>query len=202
MALEAAARPLRVAYADPPYPGMAGLYRGHRDFGGEVDHAALVGRLVAGYPDGWALSTSARALPAVLALCPPGVRVAAWVRGERPNASATSALSGWEPVIFTGGRAEPWPLEHPRRVDALVYTARPRRTDPDRVTGAKPAAFAWWLFRLLGLRPGDQLDDLFPGSGGIARAWALVSRRAAANGDASTPATHDPSPLQAWRSTS
>ena len=34
---------------------------------------ALIGRL-ADY-DGWALSTSAEALPAVLALCPPGVRV-------------------------------------------------------------------------------------------------------------------------------
>lgn len=66
--------PLRLAYADPPYPGNAWLYRGHRDYAGEVDHGELLARLV-GY-DGWALSTSAAALPAVLALCPPGVRVA------------------------------------------------------------------------------------------------------------------------------
>ena len=39
--------PSRVAarYADPPYPGKAWLYRGHPDYGGEVDHAALIGRL-------------------------------------------------------------------------------------------------------------------------------------------------------------
>lgn len=58
-----------------------------------------------------------------------------------------------------------------RRTDALSYTSRPRMTDPDRVIGAKPAAFAYWMFRLLGARIGDTLDDLYPGSGGIARAW-------------------------------
>ena len=75
--------PFRLAYADPPYPGKAFYYRDHADYGGEVDHAALIEQLAA--YDGWALSTSAEALPAVLALCPPGVRVAAWVRGERPG---------------------------------------------------------------------------------------------------------------------
>lgn len=74
--------PLRLAYADPPYPGLARkYYSGHPDFAGEVDHAALIASLVDGF-DGWALSTSASALPAVLAVCPPGVRVGAWIRGE------------------------------------------------------------------------------------------------------------------------
>jgi hypothetical protein len=27
------------------------------------------------------------------------------------------------------------------------------------------------MFELLGALPGDELDDLFPGSGGIGRAW-------------------------------
>jgi hypothetical protein len=63
------------ANADPPYPGKAFYYRDHPDYAGEVDHAALIARLST--YDGWALSTSAAALPAVLALCPPGVRVAA-----------------------------------------------------------------------------------------------------------------------------
>ena len=29
---------MRIAYADPPYPGCAHLYRGHPDYAGEVDH--------------------------------------------------------------------------------------------------------------------------------------------------------------------
>ena len=94
-------RPLRLAYADPPYPGKARLYRDHPDYGGEVDHAALIDRLAA--YDGGALATAAEALPAVLALCPPGVRVAAWHRGERPTRSRWP-LHAWEPVICCGGR--------------------------------------------------------------------------------------------------
>ena len=35
-------RPLRLAYADPPYPGNAWLYRDHPDYGGEVDHAVTL----------------------------------------------------------------------------------------------------------------------------------------------------------------
>ena len=212
--------PLRLAYADPPYPGLsARYYSDHPDFDGEVDHAELVGRLVSEFPDGWALSTSARSLPAVLALCPPDVRVAAWFRGAR-SARSYSPLNAWEPVIWTGGRLiEPSSCSatrlpsrradlrdgsnrrasraddsedvgrrrqtdeessalQERRLDALIRVARPRTTDPARVVGAKPAAFCWWLFSLLGAQPGDELADLFPGSGGVSRAWEEWNRRA------------------------
>jgi hypothetical protein len=94
-------RSLRLAHADPPYPGKARLYRDHKDYRGEVDHAALVERLAA--YDGWAMSTSAAPLPAVLALCPAGVRVAAWHRSERPTRSRWP-LYAWEPVIYHRGR--------------------------------------------------------------------------------------------------
>jgi hypothetical protein len=165
-------RPLRLGYADPPYPGTARrYYRDHPDFAGEVDHNRLVEQLVDGFPDGWALSTSAAALPAVLASCPTSVRVAAWFRGERPTPSYRP-LVAWEPVVFCGGRAYLSSIDT-RRLDALVHVARPRTTDPRRVTGAKPAAFCWWLSDLLGMLPGDELVDLFPGSGGVARAWSL-----------------------------
>jgi hypothetical protein len=162
-----------VAFADPPYPGKAAYYREHPDYAGEVDHAELVPGLEDEFPDGWALSTSAEALPDVLALCTVEVRVAAWFRGERPT-SSYRPLSAWEPVVFAGGRHE---LREPaeRRVDALVHVSRPRLTDPDRVIGAKPAAFCFWLFDLLGLRPGDELVDVFAGSGGVARAWTYAS---------------------------
>lgn len=190
-----AGTPLRLAYADPPYPGLSAKYYGdHPDFAGEVDHAALVASLAAEY-DGWALSTSAEALPAVLALCPPGVRVAAWVRGARPRRRVVRPLNAWEPVIYWGGRVgqdlrdvsppggldaslrDPHDVSRSHasstalRTDALVYGSRPRLTDPRRVVGAKPAAFCRWLFELLGALPGDELVDVFPGSGGVARAW-------------------------------
>lgn len=187
----AGGRPLRLAYADPPYPGKAWLYRGHPDYAGEVDHAALITRLT-GY-DGWALSTSAAALPAVLALCPPGVRVAAWHRGERPTRSRWP-LNAWEPVIYTGGHpADPSrlpPTDTTRRVDSLVHGVSPMTTLPGRVIGAKPAAFCRWVFTLLGAAPGDTLDDLFPGSGAVTRAWAAYTGQP----DPSPQAQHDASP--------
>jgi hypothetical protein len=173
----ACGRPLRLAYADPPYPGKAYLYRGHPDYAGEVDHTALIARL-AGY-DGWALSTSAAALPAVLALCPAGVRVAAWHRGERPTASRWP-LNGWEPVIYHGGRpldpSRPEADLQTRRIDSLVHGVSPMTTLPSRVIGAKPAAFCRWMFDLLGAAPGDHLDDLFPGSGVVHRAWCAFTQ--------------------------
>ena len=173
--LEPAVGPLRLAYADPPYPGKAWRYRGHPDYAGEVDHGALIRRL--GLYDGWALSTSAAALPAVLALCPPGARVAAWHRGERP-ARSRWPLNAWEPVIYYGGRpadpSRPGALQT-RRVDSLVCGVSPLTTLPTRVTGTKPAAFCRWLFGLLGAAPGDTLDDLFPGSGVVTRAWAAYT---------------------------
>ncbi|MCT2587786.1 hypothetical protein [Actinophytocola gossypii] len=163
-------RPLRLAYADPPYPGKAHLYRGHPDYAGEVDHADLIRRLST--YDGWALSTSAAALPAVLALCPPGIRVAAWHRGERPAASRWP-LNAWEPVIYHGGRPGDPSRDAgaTRRVDSLVHGVSPMTTLPGRVIGAKPAAFCRWLFDLLGAAAGDSFDDLFPGSGAVTRAW-------------------------------
>lgn len=174
--------PLNLAYADPPYPGMSRRYYGdHPDYAGEVDHADLIRRLSTF--DGWALSTHASSLQAVLALCPPGVRVASWHRGERPNQKAGVPLVAWEPVIFAGGRRNP-SREYSsdasrdagaRRTDTLVHHSRPRLTDPARVIGAKPATFIRWMFDLLGAEPQDTLTDLFPGSGGVDRAWAIFT---------------------------
>jgi hypothetical protein len=165
--------PRRFAYADPPYPGQSWrVYGKHRDYAGEVDHAELVARLVDEYPDGWALSTSAAALRDVWALCPDDVWLATWHRGERPGRSHFP-LNAYECVLVRGGRQEA--SDGPTtRTDSLVYHARARLTERRRVTGAKPAAFIWWMFELLGAQPGDALDDLFPGSGGVARAWQIL----------------------------
>ena len=78
---------------------LAGLQR--------VDFVAarkgLIAALEAGYPDGWALSTSAAALRDVLAICPASTRVCAWRRRTRPT-SSRRALSAWEPLLVVGGR--------------------------------------------------------------------------------------------------
>jgi hypothetical protein len=187
-------RARRLAYADPPYPGLAWYYRGHPDYAGEVDHGELIRRLST--YDGWALSTSAAALPAVLALCPPGVRVAAWHRGERP-ARSWRPLNAWEPVVYAGARrVDPSTLDG-RRVDSLVCGVAPLTTLPGRVIGTKPPAFSRWLFDLLGAQRGDTFHDLYPGSGAVGRAWLAYTGGAGelVDSDASPRAGHDGSAL-------
>jgi hypothetical protein len=156
---------MRIAYADPPYPGQAKRwYGGHPDYAGEVDHSELVARLN-GY-DGWALSTSAAALQGILALCPAGVRVAVWYRSnsEHPGNRGTWWWS-WEPVIVCPARppavATRDMLSHHKEQGFLGST----------IPGQKPRAVCEWLFALVGARPDDELHDLFPGSGAVSRAW-------------------------------
>ena len=151
---------MRLAYADPPYPGNADLYRDHRDYAGEVDHQALIAQLVT--YDGWALSTSAAALREILPMCPPDVRVLAWTK-HTVNVS-------WEPVIVKGAR----PARELRdwiRVEPDSYQWRPR--PESYVIGQKPEPFCIWLFHWLGAKPDeDEFHDLFPGSGSVWQAWA------------------------------
>lgn len=161
---------MRFAYADPPYPGKAALYPESE----EVDHASLLEWLRVEYPDGWALSTSSSALPAVLRDCPPGVRVAAWVRSSRRTCNA-SPHDAWEPVVISGGRPLPVVDDEGRRFvhsveNALVYRGR-YRAFPGAIVGMKPPQFSEFLFRQLGAAAGDRLDDVFPGSGAVSEAW-------------------------------
>lgn len=183
----AIARPARFAYADPPYPGKAGYYVERQ----EVDHLALIAELQAGYPDGWALSTSAAALRDVLPMCPASTRVCAWRRRTRPT-SSKRALSAWEPLLVVGGRelATDVPQD---LLDVLDYRGR-YDAFPGALVGMKPPEFAVWLFRQLGARPGDELADVFPGSGAIGRAWDLyTSHGPDVARDASQPGLRDAS---------
>jgi hypothetical protein len=149
--------PLRIAYADPPYPGRAHLYEAHPDFAGEVDHHVLIERLK-GY-DGWALSTNAESLHWLLPLCPQA-RVIAWVKH--------TVTVSWEPVLVVSARkpegVRDWIQVEP---DSYQWRAKP----DNYVIGQKPAGFCQWLFAWLGAEPGDEFADLFPGSGNVAKAW-------------------------------
>lgn len=165
---------LRFGYADPPYPGTARKYYGNDpNYAGEVDHGELIASLEASGYDGWALSTSQKALRAVLALCPPEAHVCPWVKPHGASPRSHGLHNCWEPLIVVGGRQRP-----PGKRDWLsALPARGGGTLP----GRKPVAFCAFLFDCLGMVAGDELDDLFPGSGIITRAWQEVSR--------STPAT-------------
>lgn len=57
---------MRLAYADPPYPGQSAKhYANHPDYAGEVDHRKLLKQLDNEY-DGWVLHTSSTKLTEVM----------------------------------------------------------------------------------------------------------------------------------------
>jgi hypothetical protein len=146
---------MKFAYADPPYIGQAHRYPEKS----EVDHRELVGRLLHEYPDGWALSCSSVSLKQVLDLCPSDVRIAAWVKPFAVYKVNVNPAFAWEPVVFYGGR--PRGRDKPTIPDWVSTPIALRQG----LVGAKPPAFVWWLFELLGMESDDELDDLFPGTG-------------------------------------
>lgn len=157
----------RIAYADPPYPGKAWMYRDQPSYAGEVDHVALLQRLQ--HYDGWALSTSAKALRELLPLCPEEVRVCPWVKPIGVSARSLGLHNAWEPVIVMPARRVP-----PGMRDWL--RAMPARGNGE-LKGRKPTAFVHWLIDALGAVPTiDSLDDLFPGTGIVGRVWELRAR--------------------------
>lgn len=165
---------MRFGYADPPYPKLARRYYGKP----EVDHRALVRRMADNYPDGWALSTSAVALPLVLQLvrervADKNIRVAIWVKGSRKGISYR-ARNAYEPVIIVRGR--PRQLDVAEALDDVLIWGGRQHSHPGALVGMKPAPFCEWLFRMLGAQRGDELHDVFPGSGAVTRAWRMYTR--------------------------
>lgn len=188
-------RPIRVAYLDPPYPGSAHYYSvpGTPEFHPEAmkwddpaEHLALMQRAEEEFPDGWALSTDVTSLRALLTGAPARVLPAAWCRGGRRVARLVQVIRAWEPVLYSvpvTPRAK-----HGAGLDWTVAVSNGHTRD-GKFQGAKPRKFSFWLFRLLGLgmHPGDELVDMFPGSGAVTRAWdeyraLAVTRRGVTQG--------------------
>lgn len=165
---------MKFVYADPPYLGCCGRY-GHfhpdgRCWDDVATHKGLLEHLMSGEFEGWALSASSPSLPAMLTLCPPDVRVAAWVKpfaSFKPNVNPAYA---WEPVMWWGGRSAA------DRGGREVATVRDWVSAPitlrKGLTGAKPPKFCRWILALLGYQEGDEVVDMFPGTGVMDRVLA------------------------------
>ena len=148
------------AYADPPYIGCGKRYPEKK----EVDHIKLLERLGSDFKDGWALSCHSPSLPYLLfqaqRLLSP-VRVGAWVKPFavfRPNVGVAYA---WEPVIFFGGR------KRTRQQPTVRDWVSANITLKKGLVGAKPPQFCEWLLDVLNFQPGDELVDLYPGTGAM-----------------------------------
>lgn len=155
---------MRVGYADPPYPGCAHLYREHPDYAGEVDHAALAKRLREDF-DGYVYHTNSTTLAEVLPYFP-DCRVMAWVKPFAAFKRNVPLAYAREPVLVKACRK---PVVSGGIVmrDWIAEGITMRRG----LTGAKPEAVCVWAFHVVGAEPGDDLVDLFPGTGAVSSAW-------------------------------
>lgn len=160
--------PCRFAYADPPYLGCAAKLYGDPAYDEPDAHHALIVRLGIEFPDGWALSCSTPSLATILPMCPPDVRVAAWVKPFAVFKPGVNPASAWEPVLWRGGRTKRSRAEPTVRDWHSEVITLPRGTP-----GAKPPGFVAWIVALLGadVRRGDTITDLFYGSGAMLGVW-------------------------------
>lgn len=89
----------------------------------------------------------------------------AWVKPFavfRPNVNPAYA---WEPVIVHGGRG--YTRQDPTVRDWVSANIAMQKG----TIGAKPVAFSHWILQVLNVQPGDDLEDVFVGSGGVAAAF-------------------------------
>lgn len=162
---------MKVAYADPPYIGHSYYYPEHE----EVDHVKLIEDLQWGneHYDGWALSCSSPSLRFILNHYLIGksfddgvIRIAAWVKpfaSFKPNVNPAYA---WEPIVFKPAR-----VRHSRNEPTVRDWVAVNITMKKGLVGAKPPKFCYWLFELLGMKPEDDFNDLYPGTGIVTRCW-------------------------------
>jgi hypothetical protein len=165
---------MKFAYADPPYFKQGKrLYGDHSEahiWDTQKAHAALVCHLEDEYPDGWALSCNPADLSWLLPLVPQA-RVMAWAKTFHQIRPLVSVQYAWEPVLIRNGR------QIPRRDPMVRDWLACARSMRKGTIGAKPAAFHVWMLDCLGYDPAqDTINDLFPGSNGLAEVLTTYER--------------------------
>lgn len=160
---------MRLAYADPPYPGQAAKhYKDQPDYDGEVDHRRLISKLTSEY-DGWVLHTGSTTLQYALSMCGDidGLRIGAWVKPFAAFKRNIPVAYAWEPILFVPARKQ----QVHRAVRPLRDYVSEGITMKKGLTGVKPENVCWHVFEWMGADPDDSLDDLYPGSGAVTDAW-------------------------------
>jgi hypothetical protein len=169
---------LKLAYADPPYLGMGKKMYGklHSEaaiWDEKETHLKLMLELEKSY-DGWALSCNPKDLKWLLPAAPEDSRIAVWLKPFANWRPTYRVQYTWESVIFKPSRPKVGYKEGINSVrDHLVCNIALKKG----LSGAKPDLFNDWILELLNFEIGDDVNDLFPGTNGIAEAIARVESR-------------------------
>jgi hypothetical protein len=177
---------MKLCIADPPYLGRAVRWYGEGGCGygngiNQADnhpeaylwdipetHKQLVRDLERDF-DGWAIAMSVHSLSTYLEVVETesrnGIRVCVW---HKPAAvtSGNRVTNSWEPVLIRmPANRKGWKSGGVRTSD--VMTCNPLRSG---FVGSKPKEWTHWVLDLLGYQEGDEVIDLFEGSGAVAQA--------------------------------
>jgi hypothetical protein len=179
---------LKLAIADPPYLGRASTWYGSTmgksqlsikqggtsktgykpaDYHPESHlwddietHRNLINRLENDY-DGFALCLAHDNLQQLLPLFKTKVKICIWHKWILPSGS--SITNNYEPVIIKVPKNRRAAVKGLTTPDVLTCQKREGRG----FAGRKPKAFTHWILDLLQYQDGDEVDDLFNGSGAV-----------------------------------
>lgn len=162
----------RFAYADPPYLGCgaklyAPFHKDAADWDDPDEHRRLMEWLCDEFTDGWCVSLHVPSLALYVSLMPEDARVGAWVKTWHQIRPTTTQFA-WEPVIWRTVHKDN--KRSPMVRDYWIGAATRQRGLP----GAKPDGFNRWVLELLGYQEGDEIVDVFPGTGGMSRVAAQL----------------------------
>ena len=177
---------MKLCIADPPYLGRSVRWYGKGGCGdgngrNQADnhpeahlwdqketHQNLVRQLQEQF-DGWAIAMSVHSLSTYLQIVETdsrnGIRVCVW---HKPSAitSGNRITNHWEPVLVKIPQTRKgWSNDHARMSDVL--TVNPPKNN---FRGSKPPEWTHWVLDLLGYTEGDEVVDLFEGSGAVTHA--------------------------------
>lgn len=125
-------------------------------------HRQLLEELEAG-ADCWAIATTPDGL-AAYGVLPPAARLLAWVKPNNPPSG--NRVRGLFELVIAYTHPTRRLMEAGRGTTDVLIKASPRIG----FAGAKPAAWTHWVLDVLGYLPGDEVIDMFPGSGSVAAA--------------------------------
>jgi hypothetical protein len=173
---------VRLCIADPPYLGRAVRWYGENGCGdgygkGQADnhpeaylwdkpetHRQLVKDLEKDY-DGWAIAMSVHSLSTYLSEIETdsrnGIRVCVWHKlSSFP--SGNRITNHWEPVLIKVPASRKGWSSGERMSDVMSCTPARRG-----FVGSKPNEWTRWVLDLMGFQEGDEVTDLFYGSGNV-----------------------------------
>jgi len=182
---------MRLAIADPPYLDRAVRWYGEGGTGytagsGQADnhpeaylwdipktHQDLARRLEQDY-DGYAIAMSVHSLSTYLSVIETnsrnGIRVGVWNK-TMSLPSASRIHNSWEPVIFKIPKERRARNNGTATKDVLTSAVL-----QNNFIGAKPLVWTEWVLDVLGYKDGDQVDDLFAGSGAVSNAIKTLTK--------------------------